>query len=220
MESVSCAYCDSREPSTRDHIPPLAFFPKPRAANLVTVPCCEPCREGWSKDDEYFRFVVLNSEELEGQELARQPIQSMLRSLRKIGKTRFTDMVGRSLGAVNLRTEGGILLGTKPALEVDGNRLGRVGERIVRGLFFHEVGKRVPDTHNVHGRLRQGDPSHVLEPMGNVKFPPFKRIQDGVFSYTWLHVAEDRDSTVWLMLFYERLPMFGFTQLQPDLRNA
>jgi hypothetical protein len=53
-KSGQCAYCGKKQPVTDDHIPPKNLFPKPRGSNLITVPCCEFCRKGWSENDEYF----------------------------------------------------------------------------------------------------------------------------------------------------------------------
>jgi hypothetical protein len=56
-----CYLCGSTENLTRDHIPPENIFPKPKPTNLITVPCCRKCNEGFSKDDEAFRLWVASS---------------------------------------------------------------------------------------------------------------------------------------------------------------
>ena len=33
------------EPLTNDHVFPDGFFPKPKPANLLTLPCCVPCQK-------------------------------------------------------------------------------------------------------------------------------------------------------------------------------
>jgi hypothetical protein len=60
----TCYMCDSPETS-REHAPPLCFFPETRDVgrdlrrNLVTVPSCDIHNSKKSKDDEFFRSVVL-----------------------------------------------------------------------------------------------------------------------------------------------------------------
>src|SRR4029453_234768 len=49
-----CAYCEAPSPATRDHTPPKGIFPRPRPADLITVPACEPCNQGASVRDERF----------------------------------------------------------------------------------------------------------------------------------------------------------------------
>ena len=54
-----CIYCQKNEATTVDHVPPKAMFPKPRPANLITVPCCDPCNKSFKNDDEYFLIMSL-----------------------------------------------------------------------------------------------------------------------------------------------------------------
>src|SRR5579872_3566373 len=53
-----CYLCRGTENLTSDHLPPKNLFPKPRPANLITVPCCAACNEGFSKLDEQFRAFI------------------------------------------------------------------------------------------------------------------------------------------------------------------
>jgi hypothetical protein len=43
---------------TLDHIPPIGLFPKPRPANLITVPCCFKCNNKHSGFDERLRIIA------------------------------------------------------------------------------------------------------------------------------------------------------------------
>src|ERR1700722_14122860 len=54
----NCYLCGAADNLTRDHIPPLGFFPKPRPSNLITVPCCHSCNKEWSQEDEYMRALL------------------------------------------------------------------------------------------------------------------------------------------------------------------
>ena len=62
--ATTCYMCDSPETS-REHAPPLCFFPetddvgRDLRRNLVTVPSCNVHNSKKSKDDEFFRSVVL-----------------------------------------------------------------------------------------------------------------------------------------------------------------
>lgn len=57
-DAGACIYCGREGPLTLDHIPPRALFAEPRPADLITVPSCQPCNVGFSKDDEYLRLVL------------------------------------------------------------------------------------------------------------------------------------------------------------------
>lgn len=54
----SCVLCGKNIATTREHVPPKNLFKKPRPDNLITVPACENCNSGSSKDDEYFLHFV------------------------------------------------------------------------------------------------------------------------------------------------------------------
>lgn len=62
-----CTYCP-KGADTRDHIPPLCFFPGPRPAELLTVPCCRSCNQTAGADDEQMRNLLAALEDSEGHE--------------------------------------------------------------------------------------------------------------------------------------------------------
>lgn len=83
-----CYLCGATENLTRDHIPPKGLFPKPRPSNLYTVPCCEPCNNGASKADEYFRVAA-----------------SSLINAHPTGKASFERVIGSTLPSGRIRKE-------------------------------------------------------------------------------------------------------------------
>ncbi len=54
-----CTYCGRAREITDDHVPPQNMFPSPRPPDLITVPACRRCNQGFSMEDEYFRIAVL-----------------------------------------------------------------------------------------------------------------------------------------------------------------
>lgn len=213
-----CAYCGNTRPLTRDHIPPESFFPKPRASNLITVPCCEPCRAGWAEDDEYFRAVILSTAQVYEVKEAQPLIDSLLRSVSNPAKRGFAKMLTGSIRDVQLKTEAGIYLGNTPALKVDRGRISRVAQRIVRGLFFHEKKYSVPNGYEALGYIQQFGIDPILEKLEGVEFPAVRDIQDGVFCYTFRQSEDDANSGILLALFYGSLPFVGFVRKLPAFR--
>lgn len=207
-----CAYCNTEGPVTRDHIPPKNLFAPPRPSDLVTVPCCEPCRDGWSGDDEYFRLAVVGTFNAYGAPRAMGAWETLLRSLRRPEHAKFNAEILRNLREVEIRTPAGLYLGTAPVLPLEQERVDRVAQRIVRGLFFHEYENRLPDTHEALGFLKQFGIESVLELLGAVRFPEPKVIGGGSFRYSVRVTAEDPDSTMWIGDFFGRLPFLGFTR--------
>src|SRR5215475_13203966 len=117
-----CAYCGKESPLTRDHIPPENLFPKPKASNLITVPCCVPCYKGWSDDDEYFRAAILCSARVSEEEMAQGAMAPLLRSVAKPTKRGFAKMLLDSIKEMEIETEAGLYLGKLPTLRLDQER--------------------------------------------------------------------------------------------------
>ena len=216
-----CGYCGREQYLTRDHVPPRTLFPEPRSAGLITVPCCEQCRSGWSDDDEYFRTVVINAGQLYGDKLAAPVNDAMLRSLSKARKRRFSQMIIESICEIPLETDSGIYLGHALILKFDQDRVNRVSQRIVRGLFFYEKGYPLPPEYEVIGLLKQFGTEPLLETLRQhgVSFPAPRIIQSGVFAYTFRATSEDPNTTMWLAVLYQKLPFVGFTGYPNQLRE-
>ena len=211
-QTKQCAYCLKPSPETVDHIPPKNLFPKPRASNLLTVPCCESCRKGWSQDDEYFRAAILSTANVSEEPLAQGAIESLLRSLGREKGEGFTQKILQSLQEVEITTDAGIYLGRADVFKPDIKRLNRVSNRIIRGLFFHEKGYPIPDNYEILTRIEQFGLSSILKQMPEVNFPRLRIIQDGVFCYTFKETKEDKNSCIWLLFFYKNLSIIGFTR--------
>jgi hypothetical protein len=208
-----CAYCGKKRSVTADHIPPKNLFPSPRASNLITVPCCEPCFKGWSKDDEYFRAVILSSAKVSEEPPAQSVMESLLRS---VGRSPgFAKLLINRIEEVEIVTEAGIYLGRDTALRLEVERIDRVTERIIRGLFFHEKRCPVPTNYQVIAKIQQFGLDLILEKLQGIIFPELRIIQDGLFCYTFHETDEDPNSGIWILLFYGTLPIVGFTRLHP-----
>lgn len=124
-----CTYCGKPEPNTVDHIPPICLFPLPRPSNLVTVPCCLDCNKDTSKDDEYFRMMLVMRRDVK-----HPAVPKLLDTVhRGLGKPRKRGMLYgllRSMRSVSVKTHAGLYIGRAMAYDVDLERLGRVADRI------------------------------------------------------------------------------------------
>jgi hypothetical protein len=56
-QSAFCAYCRSNT-GTRDHLPSKVLLDEPYPTNLLVVPSCHSCNEGFSLDEEYVACLV------------------------------------------------------------------------------------------------------------------------------------------------------------------
>lgn len=210
-----CAFCGLEKPITRDHIPPRNLFPKPRSSQLITVPCCEDCRIGWSDDDEYFRLHAISSRSARCAS-AQKIVHKIEASIGKPAKAGYRRMIQSSICEVPVYSKGGIYLGQSSALRVDDKRVRRVMRRIIKGLFYHERGTCLPSTHEVKGYVCEAefpDPLlKLLETINYAGFYPIRKIQDDVFEYTFQSLEEDVNSTIWIGWFYENIKFFGATR--------
>ena len=137
-----CVYCGAPAPVTRDHIPPKCLFPKPRPADLITVPACEQCNHSFAADDEYFRAAMVAP--ATDQKEAAHVWEETLRGLRR--RPKFRQAWVDSITRVELRTPAGLYLGTREGLSLSGPRIRNVVHRIIRGLLWHHYKVLVPGT--------------------------------------------------------------------------
>ena len=141
-----CTYCGERDGTTRDHVPPKGLFGKPRP-NLVTVPCCEPCRTSQSLDDEYFVRMISMKSDTAKNSSAKTARDSALRSLTKPAKRRFAQALISSTEDVALFSPSGIYVGQGMSYRADLKRLSKVIEITTCGLYRHKLGERLDDAH-------------------------------------------------------------------------
>ena len=130
-----CIYCEKNKATTRDHVPAESFFPKPRPNNLITVPCCEECNKSFQGDDEYLRMMLSS---IVGNKFP-EIINNVNRSLARPEGQGLRNSLRTSIARVELKSPGGIFLGTSFEVRPEFKRLYRIIDRVARGLFFHET---------------------------------------------------------------------------------
>lgn len=131
-----------------DHVPPKGIFPEPLPSDLITVPCCSACHANTSDDDTHFRNVLLSAAELENEPRAAKARERVLRSLARPQQRRYSVAFVESMQDVDVFSDGGIWLNSLPGIPLT-PRIGKVVERITRGLFWREFRQPVPATHEV-----------------------------------------------------------------------
>ena len=143
---------------------------------------------------------------------------SLFRSLGRPQGQGFARRLLASIEEVKIGTEAGLYLGKQPALKLEPERIAKVGERIIRGLFFHENSYPVPEGYEVVACIQQFGIDPILDKLRGLQFPEVRVVQDGVFCYTFKETGEDPNSTVWLALFYGNVHLVGFTRRHPESR--
>ena len=133
----TCYMCDAVATS-REHAPPLCFFPSvddvglDLRKNLVTVPSCDEHNSRKSKDDEFFRSVIVMTA-AQHSEIGRvQFFGKFIRAVRRMPhayRAFFEDH-----GTVAKRTQ--------HAMRVDRARFDACVDHLARALFFHTFGAK------------------------------------------------------------------------------
>lgn len=143
MSTETCYACESPA-CTKEHCPPLSFFPEGQRDQLLTVPSCKQHNNDNSKDVEYVRNVltILWGVNTSGVELfAGKVMRSLDRSPKLLTKT-FSTM--------QTVFHEGQLTG---AFKLDIDRLEKVFEACARAIHYHETRQKHTDWGIVMPRL-------------------------------------------------------------------
>jgi hypothetical protein len=214
-------YCGRTRRTTRDHIPPEALFAPPGPPNPITVPACSDCHgSATSRDDEYFRTSLAFSREVFNHpDIQGGVLIAALRSLAKPEAAKFSRAFFRTVFSGPVHTPAGIYLGDATGYTVDGVRISRVVERIVRGLFYHE--RHVPLGGRASVRVFHDDfiawdrvGSDIRELIANTVAVLRQRTQASVGSaFRYAHVCTEQDerASAWLLTFYDAQVFLAIT---------
>jgi hypothetical protein len=217
-----CIYCNQCEGTTRDHVPPKNLFSKPRP-KLVTVPCCEDCRQSQSLDDEYFMRMLAMRKDVGDNPSAEFARDAVRRSFTKPNKLGFTRALLCSISELPVHTPAGIYLGHVPSYGVNLQRLCKVIERTVRGLYFEECNARLPDDYRCVTYALDGfaaaNPKVIasLRQVWNQALSGKKRaFGSETFTYWFRHVDGAESSTLWAFVVYGHVEFMSFTVPRDD----
>lgn len=199
-----CIYCGEREAKTKDHVPPKRFFPKPRPANLITVPCCEKCNGAYGKDDERVRNIISSINTTEDHPAIEKQIAGKRdRSYsRKEGQSNFQHII-ESLRIIDCYSPDRNYIGKTFGFDLNQELLDRFIERITRALLYYENGIEYTDVEIEwkmsidHNSLERMPPQLIAFLLNR----QVKEIGDGTFIYTGYYTT-GRATSLWLFNFY------------------
>jgi hypothetical protein len=210
--SRACAYCGQSGPTTKDHVPPKGIFPKPRPADLITVPACPECHSQSGRDDEYLR-LILACQDLTGAHQSIQRLQdSVVRGLTRSRQAGLLRQLQRGTHKEVLFGPRGEPVIQRTLFMMNRLRIDEIMRRIVRGLYFHETGTILPSAVAIdvlfvdHIQLLSRAKQEAWRKMLLLLSGADKRLVGApVFSY---HLVgpdpEGGPGGGWLLTFYER----------------
>lgn len=200
-----CAYCPAPA-TTKDHIPPKGMFAK-ATPNKPWVPACRSCNVGASLDDEY----MLRLSMLWGADACNDAIEvgeKFMRSLERPDAQGLQAEVRRSLSP--LEDESLFSGGINMALQ--GDRLGHVTDKLVRGWWFKLVGERGPEGYEIMkyllGKGRDNPLYEANEKL--IETCPGYFVGDRAFTVR-LAYCPNSVLTCWLFEFYKVFKVMAYT---------
>jgi hypothetical protein len=221
---VQCAYCAS-EATTRDHVPPKSFFPQPRPTkNVITVPCCEPCNVSFKAHDDYARMVFVTSSGAAGNP-DRDKLKSKVKRFveRKESKNLLAGVYA-SMGERWRENENGLFV-KRQFFTIEGEHLDAFARRMIRALFLHQKGYKLPDDCLIHTfhRLRLAHlPLEAQEFLINMaallSSRPIYSCGEA-FAYQWEQSPNGESMTWWLLTFYGQANFICNTFPRPSQLN-
>lgn len=199
MKQAVCYLCGKEGADSSDHIPPKNIFFK-KTTDLITAPAHINCNKAWEKDDEYFRFSLVNMAygySREAQLLFKEKVVPRFHSPKK---WKFKKALLKDFMKLQGQSPSGSLLDGQHAIGIDAKRVGDVIKRVARGLYFKRHGEVFPADFPMHISLIER--SIMIDRHKILASKHFKSVGDGVFRYAYLTASEDkRYSYFWFTFF-------------------
>lgn len=128
---MKCVYCGSGTDLTKEHVPPKSLLRKNFPAGLRKVSACWTCNNGFSKDEEYFRLVIV------GLLCHTEAADILFDGPISRSMDRKPILEDRMFGSLQVHESGVVL-------DIEYHRVFRIAEKIVRGLEVIETGVPYP----------------------------------------------------------------------------
>lgn len=219
-----CVYCQVNEGATADHVPPKGIFGEPRPSNLITVPACVACNQGFGLDDDEFLNLCLEwraSETPGGSAIVPKRVKDMQRpQAQKKWQPFFKKLI-----PLELRSESGLHVGNTFAMRLDKGRILNTVSRTVRGLFYHVTKRPLPLGVPVTSLLfkdiveQYRDQPEALAFVNLRPTLPGQDIGSGTFDYRYILNTSDPDSSIWFLGFYTQFAFVCMTGGHEDEGN-
>lgn len=204
-----CAYC-LNPGTTKDHIPPQTIYAK-GTENKPWVPACGSCNKGASKDDEYMQRIAM----LRGTEESKDAAAAEERFFRALQREEAKGLRADVLASLSpLSREEELLFPGGINMALQGERLGRITDKLVRGWFYNLTnGLKIPIEHSIMkytlGNRKQNNPVYEFNEAAIVNCPSFF---SGDHAFTMqMAYCPNSQLTCWLFTFYKVFGIMAYT---------
>ena len=204
-----CVYCQREHGQTKDHVFPKGFFPESyNKINLITVPSCNICNVGYSKDEQYFIHFITNisaENSSEAKELHNTKIKRSIQHSKKLG-----EHILNKMELVDSYSKSGIYIGKKTKIEiskVDWARYHNVLDKFIKGLFYTELNLPMPTNFRMKHIMGDINNQEHLKTFYNLNKSNYDNKE--VFAYHFNNIPETYES-IWITIFFKHIFFITF----------
>jgi hypothetical protein len=202
----ACLYCEKNQATTNDHVPPKGLFPDPKPSDLLTVPACLECNQGYMQDDEYFRVAMA------AQAAYREPNATIIWREKIVPRLNRDPLIVRpnrrplrtkilqSMIRTSITTPAGIKTGEVLAIPFDIARTERVVKRTVQGLLWALYKRRLSLNCPMQVFINPKIPGN--EELRELLYGLELRSIGQIFQYRHGLTVDGSDSSIWWLQFY------------------
>lgn len=191
-----------------EHVPPKGLFPEPRPSDLITVPSCEKHNKTYSKDDEYFIWLITTASPYSSDAI-RVIHEKVIKAFKR--RPAYHRRIMSEIVDVDIVTENKLYLRTVKAFRYDERRVRRIVNKIVRGLYYYEQnGVRIFPT-DYHVRKFYLNPPLKKSTTEIMQNSPGRLIADGNFWYKYSSAKEDSALMLWFLMFFGNTLILALT---------
>ncbi|OGH12024.1 MAG: hypothetical protein A2857_03740 [Candidatus Levybacteria bacterium RIFCSPHIGHO2_01_FULL_36_15] len=202
-ENKTCYLCGVNPANSADHVPPKNLFPKDYQVKGYKLPACSKCNNLLHLDEEYIRdrFSIAGQNDTAREVFQQGTRRSYLRPYEMLKSVTKLDLINRDTVPVIIKSPAGIHIGNTTGIKIDAKRVNCVSVKIIKGLYYHHLGQRIPDDYNFDAYF---DPPNWLPDLLNKPSPLIGRF-DEVFSYKGIVTKQDQATGIWWLSFYKSL---------------
>jgi hypothetical protein len=209
-----CRICGERSAIDKDHIPPKNLFALADRINLLRIPACEECNSQYSKDDEYFKRILLMSAKIENETPSIIELREHLtRSFNNPKQSKFNIRFAKSISIKNIFTSSGLYLGREPVYFADYDRLNKILDKIIRGLFYYHERKILQKDYLIKSfteedllksslKARESVRKTIIAPLNSTIL---NELGKNTFKYRFRLTNLDKREGAWMLNFYSKI---------------
>lgn len=138
-----CYLCGQDGADSREHVVPACLWPAVRNVDALIAPAHRRCNGAHSKDEQYVRDLV--AEGARAFPGAERLAEARDRGFRRPEAAAYKRQFFASARRAEMRTPGGLFVGTGWTVRGDHKRVCRVATKMFRGLMYLDQGALVPE---------------------------------------------------------------------------